>query len=194
MLHQLVAFLEGLGLWGILALTFIDSAGVPVTVGLDAFLIFLCVRQPGLAPLVTLCAVVGSAAGNIVLYSLARRGGRRFLEKQDEGGKVRKMEHWFHRYGLLTVFVPALVPIPMPMKAFVILEGVFGGRPLAFLATIFAARILRYGGEAWLGVQMGDGAAQYIKQHALHLTGFAVLLFGLLYGAARLVAGRRSAA
>lgn len=175
-------------------MTFIDSAGVPVTVGLDAYLIFLCVRQPAMAPLVTLCAVVGSAAGNIVLYGLARRGGRRFLEKQDKGGKVRKVEHWFHRYGLLTVFVPALVPIPMPMKAFVILEGVFGGRPAAFLATIFAARILRYGGEAWLGVQMGEGAADYLKQHIPHLAGFAVLLFAVLYGAARFVDRRRSAA
>jgi membrane protein YqaA with SNARE-associated domain len=189
--RQFLAYLESLGVWGVLALTFIDSAGIPVTVGLDAYLIFLCVRQPESALLVTVAAVLGSAAGNIVLYALARRGGQRFLEKRDQGGRIRKVEHWFHRYGMLTVFVPALVPIPMPLKAFVILTGVFGVRPAVFLATIFLARILRYGGEAWLGVQMGAGAADYLRQHAGYLAGFAAALFAGLYAVAWLVERRR---
>jgi membrane protein YqaA with SNARE-associated domain len=191
---EFIAALQSYGPAGVLFLTFIDSAGVPVTVGLDAFLIYLCVTRPESAVWVALSAVIGSAAGNIVLYWIARKGGEKYLARQDRGGGVSRFSHWFHRYGLLTVFVPALVPIPMPMKAFVILSGVFGIGLMPFMATILLARVLRYGGEAWLGVAMGANAAGYIKQNVWYLTGFAVALFAVLYLIARLIDRKHSLA
>jgi membrane protein YqaA with SNARE-associated domain len=184
---EFITTLQSYGPLGVLLLTFIDSAGIPVTVALDGFLIYLCVVSPENALWATICAVVGSAAGNVVLYWIARKGGEKYLAKQDEGRGVSKFSHWFHRYGLLTVFVPALVPIPMPMKAFVILSGVFSISLGPFLATVLVARVLRYGTEAWLGVAMGNNAALFIKEHVWHLAGFAVGLFAVLYLIARVI-------
>lgn len=89
---------------------------------------------------------------------------------------------WFQRFGLLTVFIPALIPIPMPMKFFVITAGVFGTPLAEFLGVVFLARIIRYFGEVWLGITLGHESGSYLKTHVWQFTGSAVALFALLYG------------
>ena len=53
---------------------------------------------------------------------------------------------------------------------------------LEFGLVVLVARILRYCGEVWLGIQLGNESATFLKTHVLHFTGGAVLLFALLYG------------
>jgi membrane protein DedA with SNARE-associated domain len=50
-----------------------------------------------------------------------------------------------------------------------------------FLGIVLFARSLRYGGEAYLGVQLGEHSTQYLKDHTKQLAAFAVLLFVALY-------------
>ena len=83
-------------------------------------------------------------------------------------GKGAKFRGWFKRYGLITVFIPALMPIPMPLKLFVISAGVTGTSMTQFVSVILAARILRYFGAAWLGVTLGRESATFLKIHAWH--------------------------
>jgi membrane protein DedA with SNARE-associated domain len=96
---------------------------------------------------------------------------------------------WFLRYGLLTVFIPAVLPIPLPLKVFVLSAGALGVRPSTFLLVVLAARAPRYLGLAFLGAKLGGNSADYLKQHMWHLLGLAVALFVVLY-AAMLLAGR----
>lgn len=122
----------------------------------------------------------------MALFLTARRSGRRFLERaeQDSGkppGRARRFRSWFRRYGLLTVFIPALVPIPLPLKIFVISAGVLRQRLVPFLGVVLLARILRYGSEAYLGAQLGKYSIVYLRDHALALTGGAAALFVVLY-------------
>jgi len=174
------------GLWGLLFLAFIDSAGVPVAVGMDALIIYLASKNPPAAPLYAAIGVLGSAAGNIVLFWLARQGGRRFLDAKAPPARTLRFRGWFLRYGLLTVFVPALVPIPLPLKVFVISAGVLHVPLSNFLSVILLARTLRYGGEAYLGAQVGVHSARYLKDNAWLLLGLAVGLFIVLYTMLRL--------
>jgi len=153
--------------------------------GLDALVILLAVKTPATAVLNVTLAVVGSAGGSLALYYAALRGGEHYRHGRQPAGTSRKFSAWFHRYGLLTVFVPALVPIPMPLKAFVILSGVFKIRPLAFALCIILARALRYGGEAYLAVRLGEDAAGFLIHYRWHLIGFAGFLFVFLYLVAR---------
>ncbi len=74
---------------------------------------------------------------------------------------------WFQRFGLLTAFIPALIPIPMPMKLFVITAGVFGTPILEFLGVVILARIIRYFGEVWLGVTLGHESTGYLQSSRL---------------------------
>lgn len=169
-----------LGPWGIVAVAFIDAA-IPIPNGLDVLVILLSVKEPSSAPLWAALAVVGSSAGNLVLFYFSRKGGQRLLKAEAPAGYRRRFRLWFNRYGLVTVFIPALIPIPMPLKFFVVSSGMLGIGWVYFLGTVLLARTLRYGGEAYLGVQLGAHSSQYIDDHKLPLFAVAAFLFIALY-------------
>ncbi|HUI76409.1 MAG TPA: VTT domain-containing protein, partial [Bryobacteraceae bacterium] len=179
MLRNIANFLVAVGPWGLLLLAFLDSAGIPLPNGLDAYLIFLAVKDPAGAYRYAAISVAGSVIGNVALFLAARRGGRRFMERT-EPGRGERFRRWFERFGLVTIFVPALMPVPMPLKFFVISAGALRTRFVAFLVVILAARIPRYFGEAWLGIKLGQGSTAFLKQHLWHFIIAAIALFILL--------------
>ncbi len=174
------------GPFGLLLLSFVDSLGLPIATGMDALLILIAVKAPHEAYLTAFLAVLGSLGGNALLFSLARRGGRRYLQRAGAPERVQRFRAWFERYGLVTVFVPAMIPIPMPLKLFVVSAGALqtGIRP--FLAVVALARVFRFFGEAWLGVTLGQESGAYLKSHSWYFVGAAILLFAALYGLIRL--------
>jgi membrane protein YqaA with SNARE-associated domain len=197
LLAKITAALIEFGPLGVLALGFIDSAGIPVSAGMDALVILIGIKAPERAYLTALFAVLGSLGGNLALFYAARRGGRRFAERRkatpgsDRGQRFRS---WFNRYGLLTVFIPALVPIPLPLKVFVISAGVLHTPVAHFIAVILAARFIRYFGEAYLAIQLGEDAHDFLTRNAWTMIGIALALFMLLYIVMRINDQRRSAA
>ena len=182
MLSHLTQVLVAWGPLGILLLSVIDSAGIPVAAVFDALLILIAVQRPAVAWWCAGLAVVGSTTGNIILFYLSRRGGQQFLRKSASEGRAMRFRAWFTRYGLLTVFIPALIPIPMPMKLFVITAGVFATPIAEFIGVVVLARIFRYFGEVWLGVALGHNSTTFLKAHVWQLTGSALTLFAVLYG------------
>ncbi len=193
-LQALSATLASWGPWGILLLGFIDSAGIPVAVAMDVLIVLLAVNAPERAWLGAGMGVVGSAAGNLLLFMAARKGGERFMERAPSGGRTQRLRGWFERYGVTTVFIPALVPIPLPLKIFVISAGVLGTPLRLFLAVILAARVLRYFGLAWLGVLLGREAEGFLRAHLWSLAGIAALLFVAMYALLRVAERRRRTA
>jgi membrane protein DedA with SNARE-associated domain len=177
-------FLNTLVNWGPSGLflgALLDGAGLPIPGGVDALVVFLATRLPQDAVWLSVVAVIGSVIGNFFLFLIARRGGKAFLEKRSSSKNAKRFRRWFDRYGLSTVFVAALVPLPvMPLKIFVLSSGALGSHPLRFLLAFLAARIPRYFGLALLGRAMGANAMEYLKQHVWHLLGFAVALFVVL--------------
>jgi membrane protein DedA with SNARE-associated domain len=181
LLRHLTDALIAWGPAGILLLSILDSTGVPVAGVFDALLILIAVERPGVAWLCAALAVAGSTAGNVILFTTAHRGGRRFMNKAAPEGRGAKFRAWFHRYGMITVFVPALMPIPMPLKLFVISAGVTGTSMTQFVTVVLIARSLRYFGAAWLGVTLGRESASFLKVHAWSFVAGAVALFLVLY-------------
>jgi membrane protein YqaA with SNARE-associated domain len=180
LLARITEFLVNFGPWGIMLASFLDSAGIPLAVGVDALVILLTVNRPELAVWWVALAVLSSCAGNIVLFYVARKGGQKLLSAQ-ESGRRRRFRQWFHRYGLVTVFIPALVPIPMPLKFFVVCAAVLATPLWQFLATIALARVIRFGSEAYLAVRMGEQSTAYLVQNRWRLAAFAALLGIALY-------------
>ena len=178
---KLVAVLQALGPLGAFVLAALDSAGVPLPTGVDALMVLIGAVSPGAAWLAAACAVVGSAAGTLVLFYLARKGGQAYLDRQKLSPRAARFRDWFRRYGLITVFIPNLLVIQLPTKVFVISAGALGVRPVPFLAVVLAARLPRYFGLAWLGTQLGDQTLPWLKQHAWHTAGIAVVLCAALY-------------
>jgi membrane protein YqaA with SNARE-associated domain len=185
-------WLLALGPAGVFLFAIIDGAGVPTPGGMDALLIFLCAQKPGMWPAMAGLATCGSIIGCMILFTVAQRGGEAYVAKHTASGRGARFREWFQHYGLLTVFIPALVPIPMPLKIFVLCSGGLGISRANFIRVLLAARIPRYFALAWLGAQLGAGSWRWILAHTPHLLAFAVILFVFLYALVKYADYRRA--
>ena len=112
------------GPWGLFALALVESAGIPNPGGTDALLLVLTIANPALAWFCATLAVAGSLLGSAVFYEITSKGGEKLLARYTGTGRGQKFRGWFQRYGLVTVFIAALLPIPvMPFKAFAACAG-----------------------------------------------------------------------
>jgi membrane protein YqaA with SNARE-associated domain len=194
-MRRAVAALIALGPSGLFLLAFFEGAGLPVPGGVDALIVFLASRNPQSLVLLVALAVVGSVLGNLILFALAKRGGEVYLHRHSLSRSGAHFRRWFQHYGLLTVFIAALVPLPiMPMKIFVVCSGALGVRRHAFIVTFVSARIPRYAMLAYLGASMGNDALLYLKQHVWQLVLFAAALFFVLYLVVKVADWRRAKA
>jgi membrane protein YqaA with SNARE-associated domain len=142
-----------------------DSAGVPAIGGVDALLIAISANRPTLAYPSAVCAIAGSLIGASVLFAIARKGGQVFLEKYIASGAGKRLHAWFEQYGLITVFVPAVSPLPMPMKIPVFCAGALEVSWTAFLTVMLIARAIRYFALAYLAQRYGGATLGFLKTH-----------------------------
>jgi membrane protein YqaA with SNARE-associated domain len=185
-LAKFSAFLLTYGPWGIFALSLIDSMGIPLPATTDLLLLGVgveSIHNPSRAYLAAFMATLGSLIGNTILFQGARHGKRLMTKQEREPGKF---QGWFQRYGMLTVFVPAVVPfVPLPLKVFVISAGAFRTPFSKFLAVVLAARVIRYFGMAYIALQLGVDAEGFLRRNAWTIVGVVIALMGALYIAMR---------
>jgi membrane protein YqaA with SNARE-associated domain len=179
-LAKIAAILTAYGPWGVLLLSALDSVGIPMPAAVDALVITIAAssaKEPGVAWLTALMATIGSIGGNIVLFYAARHGRRFFTRPETPAGKRRRFQEWFQRYGLMTVFIPGLLPVPpLPLKVFVISAGACGTSFGKFIILLAVARAIRYFGEAWLGLQLGADAHGFLIRNGWTMAAIAVAL------------------
>jgi membrane protein YqaA with SNARE-associated domain len=192
MLKKFAQWAVALGPWGIFLVSLSDSALIPMPQGVDALLIAQSVASPSSAYFAAALAVLGSLLGSLFLYWLARRGGQVMLEKKASKSGVEKMRRQVEEYGALVLFLPTAIPLPLPMKLFVLAAGAFQMRLLPFCAVIAAARSIRYFGEAYVGVRYGEQATTFLKENALLGLGIAALIVALFFAVHRWSTGRLS--
>jgi membrane protein YqaA with SNARE-associated domain len=144
------------GILGLFFVAVIDSSVIPLSLpgSTDLLLIWL-VAQSGDPWLLAPCAIAGSILGGYTTWHIGRRGGeaalRRYVPARLLGGIVR----WVERHRILAIFLPALLPPPIPFLPFALAAGALGVSRGRFLAVYGAARSLRYSFIAWLGVVYG---------------------------------------
>ncbi len=185
-MHHFWELLAQWGPLGVFVIALVDSLGVPNPGLVDGALILAAIASPANAALCALVAVLGSLLGALGFLEITRRGGERYLVRFTSTGRGLKFREWFHRYGLLTVFIPALLPFPfLPFKVFAACAGAMGVSRTRFLLVLLAGRIPRYLGLVYLGATLGDNSASWIRAHLWHFGAFAVILFAALYGLMR---------
>ncbi len=166
---------------GLFIFAILDGAGVPSPGGLDWLLVLIAANSPDRWYALAAVSTMGSLIGCLILYFIAKRAGEAMLVKYRCRPRFVRFERWFQRYGLLTVFIPALVPIPMPLKFFIICAGVFEVPPFTFLVVMLIARVPRYLGLAFLGAQLGRESFAWLRSHMWQMIGVALALFLVLY-------------
>lgn len=152
---------------GLFVLAIFDSAGLPIVGGVDALLIAVSVNQPHRAFLAALWAILGSLCGSLILFGIARKGGEVLLSKHIASRTGARLHRWFERYGLVTVFIPAVSPLPLPMKVPVFCAGALEVRWSYFISVVSAARAIRYFALAYLALHYGHSTFQFLESHLL---------------------------
>ncbi len=178
------ASLVALGPWGVLIVSTIESLGIPNPGGTDWLLVGIAIARPDQAMLCAAMAVLGSLIGTAAFFDVMRRGGDRLLAKYSSSERGAKFRSWFQRYGLVTVFIPALVPLPfLPFKAFAACAGAMNVPRWRFMGVLAVGRILRYSALAYLGVKLGtvDNSKAWVKAHTWHMVFAAVAIFVAFY-------------
>jgi len=111
-----------------------------------------------------------------------RKGGDKFLLRYTLSGRGKRFRAWAQRYGMVTVFISALLPLFfLPLKVFAACTCAMGVSRTRFMLVLAAARIPRYAGLAYLGVKLGEGSTAWITHHTWQMGALAVALFGVLY-------------
>lgn len=164
LLNRLSRYLAVMGIPGLLVISFLDSAAVPLAGGPDAVLMLLAWRRPELLVWIALAATVGSTLGCLVLYGIGRKGGGKALARFDPA-KVDLMERRMRDYGVWPVVAAVMAPPPFPTKLVILAAGVLGIGKWRLALSVFAGRFVRYLLVAFLAARFGDQAAAVLSRH-----------------------------
>jgi membrane protein YqaA with SNARE-associated domain len=179
----ILAFTKGIGGTGMFVIAFLDSSFLSFPVVTDATIVSMVAAHRESVLLYAAMATLGSVAGCVVLYLIAKKSGETFLRKRFHAGRIEWASGLIRRYGALAVIVPALLPPPAPFKLFVLLAGLADVPLATFVASIVFGRGLRYFGEAILALLWGEAAFNYLRQNAA-VVGFTLVMFAVLAVAA----------
>src|SRR5215469_7921392 len=98
---KVVAFSGGFSLF---ALSFLDSILLPLPSLNDLLLIDLSIQSPLRMPYYAALATLGSLAGSVLLYFLARKGEEAAFHKK-AGSQAPKIHRWMERNGFVTLLI-----------------------------------------------------------------------------------------
>ncbi len=177
----LTGIVTTLGPWGLLLVAFGDSAFIPMPQGVDALLIAQVIAFPSTAWLAASLAVIGSVAGSLILYSLARRGGRAMLAKRVSQHGMDRLEALTRKYGASAVIPPMMIPLPLPTKVFVIAAGVFQMGLVPFIVAATIGRGIRYFGEAALALRYGERTTDLLRENAWQAAAAGLVLIVIFF-------------
>jgi membrane protein YqaA with SNARE-associated domain len=149
-------WLTHLGALGLFSVAVIDSSVIPLPLpGSTDLLLLLLVAHNGDPWVLAPCAIAGSLLGGYTTWHVGRRGGEAALRRYIPARFLARILLWVEHHPILAVFLPAVLPPPIPLLPFALASGALGVPRRRFLAVFGAARALRYSLIAWLGVVYG---------------------------------------
>jgi len=169
----ILQLLTPLGIWGVFAIAFADSAllGMPV----DAIVAFYVYQNHKRLIFYVVMASLGSALGSIPLYVIGYLGGEKVLRKRISEERFQRIHRSFEQHEFWALMFPGMLPPPTPFKIFVLGAAVFEMRFRDFLAAVFAGRFVRFLMLAlltlWFGPRIVEVMGTLIGRHFSWLLG-----------------------
>jgi len=145
----------------------------------DLLLLWL-VANRGDPWLLALSAIAGSVLGGYTTWHLGRRGGEAALRHYVPALLLRRIVRWVEHHPVLTVFLPALLPPPIPLLPFALASGALGVSRHRFLVVYGAARTMRYSLIAWVGVVYGRHVVRIFSGTLQRWSAPLLWIFGVL--------------
>jgi membrane protein YqaA with SNARE-associated domain len=179
----IVAVLKPFGAWGILGLSLVDSAAIPLPF-LDPLIVSYGVTAPAKAILYCFMGALGSAIGSLLPYFIGRAGGELFLLKRINRERYERLRDRFEKQEFLAIMLPAMCPPPMPVKIFELAAGVFEMRLASYFLAILAGKFIRFAVESTLVIIYGpailENSLRLFHRHANIVLGLVGALICVL--------------
>ena len=178
-----------LGALGLFFVAIVDSSVIPLPLPGSTDLVLLSlVAYGGIPWILAPMAIAGSLIGGYITWDVGRRGGETALKRYVPARILKRVVAWVKHHPVLAVFLPAMLPPPIPLLPFALASGALGVSRTRFLVVYGSARILRYSLIAWLGevygrhmIRLWSGMLQ--KWSTPLLAVFALLLVaGICFG------------
>jgi membrane protein YqaA with SNARE-associated domain len=151
-----------LGVLGLFTIAVVDSSVIPLCLpGSTDLLLLWLAAYSGYPWLLVPCAIAGSILGGYTTWHIGRSGGEAALRNYVPEKLLKRIVEWVERHRILAVFLPALLPPPIPLLPFALASGALGVSRRRFLAVFGTARSLRYSFIAWLGVAYGNSLVRW---------------------------------
>jgi membrane protein YqaA with SNARE-associated domain len=149
-------WLAHLGAVGVFGVSLVDATIIPLAIPGSTDLLLLWLISSGSNPyLLVSCAVVGSLIGGWTTWRLGKKGGEAAIHRYVPPRLQKRVQGWSQRHPLLVVFLPAVLPPPIPLWPFLLAAGALGATWKRFLAAFGAGRTLRYCLMGWLAMRYG---------------------------------------
>ena len=154
--QQAFHWVAHLGAPGLFAVSFVDATIVPLAIPGSTDLLLLWLISHGGSPwILGPCALVGSMVGAWTTWRLGKKGGQKAIERYVPQRLQKRIQGWSQHHPVWMVFLPAILPPPIPLWPFLLAAGALGASWRRFLAAFGAGRALRYALDAWLAYEYG---------------------------------------
>lgn len=149
-------WLTHLGMPGLFFVAVVDSSVIPLPLpGSTDLLLLWLVAHGGNPWLLAPAAIAGALLGGYTTWDVGRKGGEGALRRHVPAKILKRIVAWVKLHPVLAVFLPAVLPPPIPLLPFALASGALGVSRTRFLTVYGTARTLRYSFIAWLGAAYG---------------------------------------
>lgn len=151
-----------------------------MALGLDAVLIYLAARDDRLFWVYPLLATAGSLAGAAITFWIGHRVGEVGVARLVHLRRLERFRGRLRDRSAAAMALPALLPPPFPLTAFILTCGALAVDRWWFFAAFGAGRLLRFGTEAALARVYGRDVLRVIESGAFQFVLIAVLTIALI--------------
>jgi membrane protein YqaA with SNARE-associated domain len=149
-------WVASLGAPGVFGVSLVDATVVPLAIpGSTDLLLLWLIANGGNPYLLVSCALAGSVVGGWTTWRLGKKGGEAAIRRYVPERLQKRVQGWSQHHPLLVVFLPAVLPPPIPLAPFLLAAGALGATSKRFLAAFGSGRALRYSLMGWLAMVYG---------------------------------------
>lgn len=150
--------------WGTLFLAALDTTiFFFLPFGIDTLVIYQAARDEQSFWVYPLLATAGAVIGAAITFRIGRAAGDAGLERFVPRRRLDALRDRVRERGAIAIAVPALLPPPFPLTPFILTCGALEVSGWRFFSTFAAARLVRFGVEAFLADRYGVAVLRVLQ-------------------------------
>lgn len=156
--------------WGAFVFAALDSSVFVFSpMGPDALVVYLAARDPSRFWLYAVLTAAGSTLGAAITYWMGRKAGEAGLTRFVPARRLEQVKERATRAGAFVMLLPAALPPPFPLTAFVLMCGALDVSAARVLAVFAGTRLLRFGAEAVVARRYGAVLLRLLQSTAVQI-------------------------